>query len=517
MAKFLSSEPDIKLVKAFETPFQNALATARTCYSSSGIVTDDQIIVQKHGPLAQSIYRAGHHTVFAHAQFQFAMSNVSRQFIWSFLHSHCFYNSEQVSQRYVEVKPENFAIPPLEGESLNVYIEAVDYQMEAYRRLVDKLIPIVEGEYHRIFPHRNIADAKYHQVVVKRAREVARYVLPLATFSCLYHTISAITLLRYYRLCRQYDAPLEQQIVIRKMIDRVLELDPHYRIILEEPIDLVETPEYTFFMEHQESVDRRTRRSFIEEFDRSLGGSVSRLVDYKINNEKVLAQSVREVLGIGSGIMGDEEAIDLVLNPDRDRLLGESLNLTTMSKLTRTMHHPGYTFRKRLSHAGDSQNQRHRMTPASRPCLVAHLMDEPDFVTPELVKVDETIARLYREVMDRTWERIRALQRLGVSDEIALYLLPNAVSVRFTESADLLSLHHKCEMRLCYLAQEEIWRASLDEAAQIRTINPLIGRYLLPPCAQRRLAHTRPYCPEGDRYCGVRVWQLGLSDYSRII
>ena len=49
------------------------------------------------------IYDAGHHTTIQHPTFVFTLRKVSRQFIWSFLHAHPFYNSEQVSQRYVEV------------------------------------------------------------------------------------------------------------------------------------------------------------------------------------------------------------------------------------------------------------------------------------------------------------------------------------------------------------------------------------------------------------------------------
>ena len=79
------------------------------------------------------------------------------------------------------------------------------------------------------------------------------------------------------------------------------------------------------------------------------------------------------------------------------------------------------------------------------------------------------------------------------------------------------SLHHKLKSRLCYNAQEEIWRASLDEARQIRDANPIIGRYLLPPCGLRLMTGTRPLCPEGDRYCGVPVWKLSIDQYSRVI
>jgi thymidylate synthase ThyX len=119
--------------------------------------------------------------------------------------------------------------------------------------------------------------------------------------------------------------------------------------------------------------------------------------------------------------------------------------------------------------------------------------------------------------MERAFKAVNRLRELGASDESASYLLPNAVAVRFTESSDLLNLHHKLKSRLCYTAQEEIWRASLDEARQIREVEPTIGRYLLPPCGLRLMSQTRPLCPEGDRYCGVPVWKLTLDQYQRVI
>jgi len=188
-----------------------------------------------------------------------------------------------------------------------------------------------------------------------------------------------------------------------------------------------------------------------------------------------------------------------------------------MSKLARCLFHPSYSFRKKLSHTADSQDQRHRMTPASRPILAAHLTEEPDFITPELIRLDETILREYEDTMIRVWEAVNALRRRGVKEEFAEYLLPNAVAIRFTESSDLLNLRHKHAMRLCYNAQEEIWRASVDEARQIAEVNPQIGRFLLPPCTLRHMARRRPFCPEGDRYCGERVWEYELADYRRII
>ena len=489
------------------------MATAKTCYSCKGVVLDEELI-EGYDLLAQSIYQAGHHTTLQHAHFQFTLTNVSRQFIWSFLHSHPFYNSEQVSQRYVALKPDSVAVPPLSGEALAVYQAGVQEQMEAYQKLNELLWPLVDAEYARIFPRQR---RNFNRDVKKKSQEIARYVVPVGAFAYLYHTISGITLLRYYRLCRQYDAPFEQRLVVEKMVEALLQLDPEYQKILEQPLPIESTPEYQFYQAHPDMGSDRTTEAFLSEFDAGLEGRVSKLVDYKMNQEAVLAQSVREVLGVPKALLDDAAAIRLALDPGENRLLGESLNVTTLSKLSRALFHPSYTFRKKLSHTADSQDQRHRMTPGSRPVLSAQLTDRPDYITPELVKLDPKAEKFYQETMARSWERFGRLKRLGVPVEHALYLLPNALSVRFTESADLLNLHHKHAMRLCYNAQEEIWRASLDEAQQVKAVNPLIGSYLLPPCTLRDMAGMRPVCPEGERYCGVKVWRIDLSEYQRII
>jgi hypothetical protein len=299
------------------------------------------------------------------------------------------------------------------------------------------------------------------------------------------------------------------------MVDALLAFDPRYRAVLEDPLDEGATPEAAFFA--NAPVHPATADAFCREFDAALDGRTSRLVDYKPRNERLVADAVREVLGVPTALVSDADAIDLVLDPAHNHLLGESLNLTAHNKLTRALVHPSYTFKKKLSHTADSQDQRHRMTPASRPVLAAHLTDAPDVIVPELVREDARLERDYHTVMAEVWDAMRGLRRLGVPDEFVLYLLPNAAAVRFTESGDLLSLRHKHAMRLCYLAQEEIWRASLDEAQQIREVNPLLGRFLLPPCTLRDMAQALPKCPEGERYCGVKVWRLDLAEYRRLI
>jgi thymidylate synthase ThyX len=523
--KFLSPEPEVALVNFFDKPFDNAVATARTCYSSHGIISAEQVsgelapneereaVQQKRDDLARSIYKAGHHTTFQHAQFQFAIANVSRQFIWSFLHSHPFYNSEQVSQRYVHVDPAQMAIPPLTGKALELYQKTIQFQTQQYESLTQLLYPLVANEYQKRF--KQIQNKKAQSAIRKKCQEVARYVLPVATFAYLYHTISGITLLRYWRVCQLEDVPFEQKIVVGKMIQFLLEKFPEYQAILEEPLN---ENEMTKFQGGTVTAETKSiNQQFREEFDAQLGGYSSKLMDYSHHAEATLASAVREILGWPQAYISDGAAIELVLNPEKNRYLGETLNLSTHSKLTRCLAHVHYVFKKKISHAGDSQNQRHRMILASRPSLNAFSFDEPDYVLPVLFQQDATLSKQFHEIMDHIWDNICQLQRLEVSKEFISYLFPNAVAIRMTESADLMNLHHKHAMRLCYNAQEEIWKASLDEASQIRAVHPQIGKWLLPPCGLRFHARTKPVCPEGERFCGVVVWKKDLSEYTRVI
>lgn len=511
-----SGAPRVRITRRFEAPFSTILTAARTCYSSKGIVRDEDL---KPGgeALARDLYTAGHHTTLQHAYFQFSLENVSRQFLWAFLHAHPYYNSEQVSQRYVRVRPDACFVPPLEGEALAVYREGLDEQLEFYRELIERLRPLAAAGYDGRFPARERQRDLYAKEIERKAQEIARYVLPVATFAVLYHTVSALTLLRYWRMCGQPGVPYEQRLVVGLMVEALVEADPAYRTLLDEPIPPEETPEARFFAARPDLTAPAVRREFVAEFDASLGGRVSRLVDWKARGEEDLARAVREVLGLPSSALSDDEAIELAVSPSRNAILGEALNLTTLDGLARAMHHPSYTFRRKISHTADSQDQRHRTTPASRPILAAHTTGDPDFITPTLVRQDPSVEARYAEMMEGIWERIGRLRRLGAPEEFALYLLPNAVAVRYTESTDFLNLRHKLVMRLCYLAQEEIWQASVDEALQVREVHPRLGRSLLPPCGVRKEAGLTPWCPEGPRFCGEPVWDYDLEEYRRVI
>ena len=171
----------------------------------------------------------------------------------------------------------------------------------------------------------------------------------------------------------------------------------------------------------------------------------------------------------------------------------------------RALHHAHYTFAKRLSHTADSQDQRHRLVPGSRPLLTLADTSAPDCVTPKLIAANDKARAVYDAAMSRAWRAKNRLLELGVPLEFALYVLPNAKVVRFLESGPLIALLHKWTMRTCFNAQEEIYQASIDEIDEMRAVHPRLARHLGPPCVIRN-GLASPRCTEGTHFCGVPVW-----------
>jgi hypothetical protein len=284
------------------------------------------------------------------------------------------------------------------------------------------------------------------------------------------------------------------------MVDAVRQHDPDFfDKVAVEPIDANELPE--------QGVPRAQANgeAFAADFDARLDGCLSRLVDWSPGAEDVVADAVRAVFGLRRSEMSEDEAIARVLDPARNRYRLDTLNLSYHSPLMRPLHHVSYTFAKRLSHTADSQDQRHRMVPGSRPLLTFADTAEPDYVTPRLVLSNPAARAELDAAMQRAWAAKNRLLALGVPLEHALYVLPNAKALRFYESGPLIALVHKWTMRTCFNAQEEIYYASMDEIAQVRAVHPRLGRHLGPPCVIRN-GLISPRCTEGTHFCGVPVW-----------
>jgi thymidylate synthase ThyX len=498
-----TAAPRVTLRNYFAHGFDSAIAAARTCYSPR-LIVPEEVTDKQRVMIGSATYFGGHHTVYQHAHFEFGLENISRQFVWSFLHAHPFYNSEQQSQRYVRLDRAQAYIPG-DGRAFGaaeraIYEKAVGRAWEHYRELTRLLEPTAHEILADIWHLSSMSHPKRVQKVErqseKRAIEVARYVLPVAAFTTMVHTISGIVLHRLYRMQAASDTPSEARHVIGAMVGRVREVDPQFFDRFDnEPMDA--PPEWL--------LNARNGEAFAREFDAKLAGGMSRLVDYSAGALAVMADAYRAVVGLTTAECPDAEALDRMLNPARNSYRRETLNIGVHAPLMRPLQHASFTFAKKISHTADSQDQRHRMVPGSRPLLTLADTRSPDYITPVLIRENPRALEIYQAAMEEAWAAKNELLDRGVAPEFALYLLPNAKAIRLVESGSLLHLLHKWTMRTCFNAQEEIYQSSIEEVEQVRAVFPELARYIGPPCHLRAGIST-PICTEGSHFCGVKVW-----------
>src|SRR5215472_3887415 len=501
-----SAAPRVTLRNAFSHPFDSAIAAARTCYAPK-LIGPEEITDKQRLNIGAATFYSGHHTVYQHAHFEFGLENVSRQFVWSFLHAHPFYNSEQQSQRYVRLDRAQAYVPQVslffDEKSKEIYERAIAGAWNSYRELSALLIGDARNILNDIWHVSPMSHPKRLQKIErsaeKRAIEIARYVLPVAAFTTMVHTISGIVLHRLWRMCAASDTRSEARVVIEGMVNEVKKIDPQF-------FDRFGTEPLEELSEWKNGLAGPTNgESFAREFDEKLKGKTSRLVDYSPNALRVMAESYRAVAGLSASQCSDADALDRLLNPARNLYRLETLNVGVHAPMMRALQHANYTFAKKISHTADSQDQRHRMVPGSRPLLTLADTREPDYITPMLLANNPRAKETYDRAMHDAWRDKNELLDRGVPLEIALYVLPNAKSIRLYETGSLLHLLHKWTMRTCFNAQEEIYQASLDEIAQLREVHPELAGYIGPPC-HLRAGITTPICTEGSHFCGVKVW-----------
>ncbi|MFA5945020.1 MAG: FAD-dependent thymidylate synthase [Candidatus Thermoplasmatota archaeon] len=556
-------EPRVRLVAYTKDPYQLAVASARTCYAADfefvgritpkgersrttllgalphleaelaeigrldiphdqriirvealllQLPTDDlraalqefanqaRIRAEGNAALAHSIYEAGHHTPFQHPTFVFALEDVSRDVVESFFHNHIFYNSEQQSQRYVEMKRADVHAPASvrnDPVALGIYRDGVRHAWEAYHALRERLVAPNHRVMAAIGKVKGQSDKESLKEAEKKAQEMARYVIPIAAATQLYHTVSGIVLLRYLRMCEASSAPAEARAVVEAMAAEVRKIDA------------------AFMDQAQESPRARAQHA-----EWALAGDAplppldakarSVLVHHTPDASRLVVDAVREVTG---STLPAKELLARVLDPGRNAVWNDTLNTWDHSPVLRSLRHVHYTFRKRLSLTAYAQDQRHRMTPGSRPQIHRLLTPQPDVYTPDIIAGDAECKRLFDSAIGALWDAMTALRAHGIPDEDAAYLLPNATNLTFHQSGDLLSFVHKWRLRLCFNAQKEIFDASLDELRQVQAVHPELTAWIGPPCSFVAAAQppalqqsVEACCPEGNKWCGVKVW-----------
>ena len=227
--------PRVTLRNAFSHPFDSAIAAARTCYATH-LISPEEITDKQRLNIGAATFYSGHHTVYQHAHFEFGLENISRQFVWSFLHAHPFYNSEQQSQRYVRLDRAASLHSPASlflRRSLAPHLRKrrcsrLGLLSRALRSPRCRRSRILSDIWHIGPMSHPKRIQKIERSAEKRSIEIARYVLPVAAFTTMVHTVSGIVLHRLWRMCSASDTPSEARAVIGDMVAQVREIDPQF-------------------------------------------------------------------------------------------------------------------------------------------------------------------------------------------------------------------------------------------------------------------------------------------------
>ncbi len=115
-----------------------------------------------------------------------------------------------------------------------------------------------------------------------------------------------------------------------------------------------------------------------------------------------------------------------------------------------------------VSRALTHQLVRHRLASFTQKSQRYVSEDEFPFVTPESVAASPEAAGLYAEFMDRARRTYGELRRLGVRNEDARFVLPNAVETEIVVTANFREWRHIIGLRGHPASQWEIRRLAIN-------------------------------------------------------
>lgn len=160
------------------------------------------------------------------------------------------------------------------------------------------------------------------------------------------------------------------------------------------------------------------------------------------------------------------------------------------------MEHVSFTFAiEGVSRALLAQHSRHRI--ASLSVRSQRYCSEEGFsyVTPDAIKKDEEVNKIYDEYMEQVQELYKLFLELGVANEDARMILPNACCTRMMVTMNIRALLHFFQLRCCQRAQQEIRDMAYAMLKECKKVSPVLFKHAGPTC-------VKGYCPEGSMSCG---------------
>ena len=131
-----------------------------------------------------------------------------------------------------------------------------------------------------------------------------------------------------------------------------------------------------------------------------------------------------------------------------------------------------------------------------------------DYVVPFSIKSNHDAFEEYTELMYSITDVYRILQEMGVPNEDARMVLPNACETVIEVKMNFRTLIHFMNERLCLRAQWEIRQMALEMKKAIEEQYPELAKYLVPKC---EIHEGMPFCTE-HKSCGRHLTLKQIYD-----
>ena len=151
-----------------------------------------------------------------------------------------------------------------------------------------------------------------------------------------------------------------------------------------------------------------------------------------------------------------------------------------------------------ISRALSHQLVRHRLASYAQRSQRYCSEDGFDYVTPFSIEKNKEALIEYRTFMANCRRKYEEFQALGIPNEDARFILPNACTTVIEVKMNLRSLMHFMNERLCTRAQWEIRQLANEMRKCVLAQIPELEKYLVPKCEVHPGA---PFCTE-HKSCG---------------
>ena len=154
-----------------------------------------------------------------------------------------------------------------------------------------------------------------------------------------------------------------------------------------------------------------------------------------------------------------------------------------------------------ISRALSHQLVRHRMASYAQRSQRYCSEDGFGYVTPRTIEKNDEATVIYKTIMKDLAFKYKQLQELGIPNEDARMILPNACETQIEVKMNLRALMNFMNERLCSCAQWEIRQLAWEMRKQVLLQVPELNDYLVPKCEKN--GEEYGFCNESkSRSCG---------------